>query len=114
MKDKKTGAITMKSSDVMGYSFYFEAGPRISLYREAGIWLGSALGYRYSEVYRTVFKCNECKKQTLDGFNRSFYIRSFIEYRFSNIIRGQLYFSYYFEQTGFSQSLGIQFSFFAL
>ncbi len=101
-----------KLSNVLGYALYFEGGLTFPLQHLEAMRFGVMLGYRYNDIDRTVFRCEGCLEQGLDSFKSSAYLKPFIEYHYSTYVHGQFYFTHYFDDTGFSNGVGLQISFY--
>ena len=100
-----------KSSKVLGYSVYLETG--LSMYFKSlnSLQAGLIIGYRYNNINRTIFKCSDCNQESLDVFSHSVYLKPFVAFNISSSIQGKLYLNYYFQNSGFTNGLGLQVSF---
>lgn len=103
--------ISNKSSNVLGYSVYLETGLSMRIKSVKSLQAGLMVGYKYNDINRTIFKCSDCNEESLDAFSHSSYLKPFVAFKISNVIKGKLYFSYYFQSSGFTNGLGLQISF---
>lgn len=112
VNNSRGAGTSSKRSNVLGFALYLEGGPTFPLQHIAAIRFGVMLGYRYNDIDRTVFRCEGCIEQNLESFKSSAYLKPFIEYHYSTYLHGQFYFTHYFDDSGFSNGLGFQVSFY--
>lgn len=113
VKNDVTGSISNRQSDVTGKSIYGEIGLKYDTLPNQNLTFGALGGFRYNSISRSIFRCSSCQEQQLDSFESSLYIKPFIELQMTKNTHVQVYYNYYFNDTGFSDGVGIQISFFA-
>lgn len=106
--EKNKNSTSTKSSKVMGYSIYLETGFSFNIKRFNSISLGLMVGYKYHDINRTIFKCADCYEQDLSEFSHSIYLKPFVTFKVLSSLNGKLYFFYDFQESGFSNGLGLQ------
>ncbi|CCQ10473.1 hypothetical protein PALB_13400 [Pseudoalteromonas luteoviolacea B = ATCC 29581] len=113
VENNLTGNVSNRQSNVLGKALYGEFGLKHDFTSTKNLTLGILGGYRYNSVSRSIFRCSSCEEQKLNSFESSFYAKSFVEYQFTRHVHLQLYYNYYFNDTGFSDGVGLQVSFHA-
>ncbi len=89
LQEKTTAHKTSnKSSTVMGYSVYLETGLSTYIKGFNSLKAGLMLGYKYNDIFRTIFKCSDCNKEDLNSFSDSIYLKPFLGFNISNGIYG--------------------------
>lgn len=111
VKNRITGEVTERTSDITGLGAYFELGFKYTLAPKSPFTLGMLGGYRYNDIERTVALCDKCDEQALTQFDNSVYAKAFIEYQITDKIDVQLSYTNYFKEDGLSDSIGVSMSF---
>ena len=113
VKDSKSNATSIKSSKVFGFSTYAEVGYAFIKSKDKRLRANVNIGGMYSDINRTISRCNGCPEDSQPQFGQSWYIKPTLEYAFSEDIHWSLHYVFYSKNTGFKQGLGFNIKFYS-
>ncbi|KAF7764117.1 hypothetical protein PCIT_b0024 [Pseudoalteromonas citrea] len=108
VRNEFTGELSSKESSIFGKAIYAEGGIFYPFLYQNQLQIGLLGGYRYNDLTRTIFRCEQCQEQELYQFENSTYVKPFIKYKFSARFSLQIAYSHYFNEMGFDNSIDLQ------
>jgi hypothetical protein len=108
VRNNFTGQLSRKESSIYGKSIYVEGGIFYPFLYQNRLNIGILGGYKYNDITRTIFRCQQCEEQELYQFQNSTYIKPFIKYKFTSRFSLQIAYSHYFNEMGFNNSVDLQ------
>ncbi|MBQ4860606.1 hypothetical protein J8L98_02715 [Pseudoalteromonas sp. MMG013] len=108
VRNEFTGELSEKESSIFGKAIYVEAGVFTSFLYQNALQFGVLGGYQYTDLTRTILRCEQCTEQDLYQFENSTYVKPFIKYKFTARLSVQFAYSHYFNDMGFDDAISLQ------